>query len=222
MYSHPDQSLTRARPFSALHWRARRGILNAERLGSDLSILAMAHGATCLGTDETVRSHFDRAHLGVDAIALVRFRLARLTSTIAVPTFRAWSRDDQRRLAMSIADAAFGAGRIVLVVSPYDVILQPRLKNAMRIFRSMRPPGVGDADVVRARISADGGTTSLRSCEEALDCEFSRKRIFGLMVGGVLAIDLSTPLGPESTLWSRPAGWIPDWDLLGWPAVRSG
>ena len=150
-FRHPDrrckmhlQSIhiaAHSRPNSAVHWRARRGWMNAIRLGADLSTLAMAYEAARLEPDGTVESLFERSSLGANAIALVRFRFARLTSTIAVPTFRTWKRNELRRSAMSVAEVACATGRVVLIVSPDAVILQPRLRNATRILRSMRPPG---------------------------------------------------------------------------------
>lgn len=219
MSSHPDRCVRAKTSFSPLHWRARREYSCVKRLGSELSALAAVHGATCLVPDETLRSSFDRVHLGTDAVALVRFRFAGVTSTIAVPTFRTWSRNERRRLAISIAEGAFAVGRYVQVVSPYDVTLQPRLANAMRMFQVMRPPIDGDARAVRRRIVADGGTTSLQACEEALACPSSRERIFGLMAGGTIAIDLAGLLGSHSTVRLNPDGWTFDWDVLGWQAV---
>jgi len=179
----------------------------------------MVHGATGLAPDKTIQSRFDRVNLGADAVALVRFRSDGVPSTIAVPTFRTWCRNDRRTLAISIAEGAFAAGRYVQVVSPYDVVLQPRLANATVIFGAMRPPIAGDARAVRDRIFADGGITSLRACEDALDCPSSRERIFGLMAGGVIAIDLAGDLGSDSTVRLNPDGWSFDWDVLGWQAV---
>lgn len=221
MHSQSIHIAAHSRPTSAVHWRARRGWMNAIRLGADLSTLAMAYGAARLEPDEMVESLFERSSLGADAIALVRFRFARLTSTIAVPTFRTWKRNERRRSAMSVAEAACATGRVVLIVSPDAVILQPRLRNATRILRSMRPPGLDDAEVVREHILASGGEATLASCETALGCTSSRGRLFGLIVGGAVGIDLTLPLDGESVLRSRPAGWLPDWDVLGWPAVRS-
>lgn len=219
MHSHPDRCVRVKPSFSPLHWQARREYSCVKRLESELSKLAAVYGATGLVPDETLRTRFERVHLGTDTVALVRFRFAGVTSTIAVPTFRTWGRNERRRLAISIAESAFASGRYVQVVSPYDVTLQPRLANAIRIHQNMRPPSAGDVSAVQLRITADGGTTSLQACEEALDCPSSRERIFGLMAGGKIAIDLAVPLGPQSAVRLNPDGWTFDWDVLGWQSV---
>lgn len=220
MFLHIHSKSARVQPSRALSWQARRGYANAERLGQDVSMLAVAHGATCLGRDEQAATLFDRAGLGADAIAVVRFRASGMTSTVAIPTYRTWNRYTSRRLAVDISEAAFAVGRLVVVASPHDVTLQPRLGNAGRICRSMLPPAAGDAEAVRARIRIAGGEASLRSCQAALGPPLSLARIFGLMVGGQLAIDLETPLGDDSTVRVRPDGWIFDWGMFGWQAIR--
>lgn len=208
--------------YPSVHWQARRGYLNAQRLGYSVRTLATAYGATCLPPDETVQARFDHSGIGADAIALVRFRISDLVCTVAVPTIRTWERRDRRGLASTIAEAAFAAGRNVIVVPPRDVIREPRLSNATRIGRSMRPPAAGDLEILRNCIAAGRGTASLKACEDALSSPYARARIFGLMAGGSLGIDLDDVLGRGSTVQLRPEGWVFDWDVLGWQPIRPG
>ena len=204
MSMRPDPITPPVQALAGLNWQTRRGRANAARLCADLRVLAMVHGAIPIGPDEVVGDQFDRVQLGPDAVALERFRLFRTATTIAVPTFRTWSCGKRRRLTYATAEAALATGRIVLVASPLDVILQPRLANAITMLRRMRPPAIGDAEAVRERIVGDGGTTKLGICAETLASPFAMNRIFGLMVGGVLEIDFSVPLGPESMVRLNP------------------
>jgi hypothetical protein len=221
MFSNSNPATSTGRCHQPMHWQARRGYAIAKRLGFSVRALATAYGATWLGTDETVQAYFESAMLGAEAVALVRFRISDRTCTVAIPTIRTWDRSDRRLMSMSIAEASFASGRIVTVVSPRDVIREPRLSNATHIFRTMRPPAAGDAQAVRNRIAVCNGEASLMACEDALASPCARSRIFGLMAGGLLGIDLASPLGPESAIRLRPTDWAFDWDVLGWRAVRT-
>lgn len=219
MFPHTDPTADRTQPCRVLNWQVRRGYANARRLEQDVAMLAVANGATCLGRDAHVADLFERAGMGDDAIAVVRFKASGRTSTVAVPTFRTWNRDTRRRLASEVAEAAFHGGRVVLVASPHDVTRQPRLANAGVICRSMLPPAAGDAEIVGSCIRRGGGEASLEACGEALGPPLARERIFGLMAGGCLEIDLDVALGAESRVRLRRCGWSFGWDMFGWPTA---
>lgn len=169
--------------------------------------MAISHGAVCLGPDEIARRFFDWVGIGPDAVAVVRFRHSSQSCTIALPTFRTWGRNDLRRRTAHAASSAFAAGRNVVVQDPGAVKLQPRLCNAEHMLRSMRVPAMGDAATLSRLLSAQGGEASLAECEAALASPFADGRIFGLMVGGHVEIDLSVPLSADSLVRLRPPGW---------------
>jgi len=218
MFSEIDPNAERGPPARALSWQIRRGYANANRLAQDVSMLAVANGATCLGRDEHAATVFEKLGLGADAIASVLFRASGMTSTVAVPTIRTWNRPSSRRLVDRIAGDAFAFGRLV-IASPHDVARQPRLANAARLCRSMCPPAAGDARAVEACIAVRGVQASLRECEAVLGAPLALQRIFGLMVGGFIEIDLESAFGADSAVRLRPRDWIFDWSIFGW---RSG
>ena len=97
--------------------------------------------------------------------------------------------------------------------------LEPRLANALRIFQRKETPASGDAEAVTRIIEARGGEASLSECEAALDSPLARERIFGLVFGGHLQMDLSSALTERSTVRLRPPDWTFRWDVLGWHPI---
>ncbi|MER2266096.1 hypothetical protein [Methylobacterium oxalidis] len=200
----------------SLDWRRRRGYRNACRLGRQVSSLAETFGAVCLGPDDFVGSLYCRSGLGDDAVAAVRFDASGRTSTIVVPTLRTWHRPHLRALANRLASVSYAYGRIVLVVPPAEVRRQPRLDNAERIVGSMRPPAAGDLATLARCAAARGDVADLATCAAALPGPHALERIFGLMAGGHLSIDLDAALGPRSIVRLRASCWSTPWEVLGW------
>ncbi|CAO4171743.1 hypothetical protein IHEIED_01854 [Methylorubrum populi] len=66
---------------------------------------------------------------------------------------------------------------------------------------------MGDAATLSRLLSAQGGEASLAECEAALASPFAHGRIFGLMAGGHVEIDLSVPLSADSLVRLQPPGW---------------
>ncbi|WP_132254936.1 hypothetical protein [Methylobacterium segetis] len=143
-------------------------------------------------------------------------------ATIIVPTTRTWYRPHLRTLVDCLCAEAHGLGRDVAVVSPIEVRRQPRLGGAECVLRSMKPPAAGDASTLARSIAARGGAANLATCAAALPGPYALDRIFGLMAGGLLSIDLDIELGAESIVRLREASWPFPWDALGWRSARQG
>lgn len=199
--------------------RTRRGCRNAKRLSFEASAVAAVHGALGLGIDHDLRGLLAHSGLGEDAVAAVRFRGPDREYGVILPTDRTWKRPRLRRLAYSVAAQASASGVRSLVVPPAHVRLEPRLANALRIFQRKETPASGDAEAVTRIIEARGGEASLSECEAALDSPLARERIFGLVFGGHLQMDLSSALTERSTVRLRPPDWTFRWDVLGWHPI---
>lgn len=202
--------------------RTGRGCRNAQRLGYEASVVAAVHGALHLGIDRDLCGLLADSGLGKDAVAAVRFRGSGREYGVILPTDRTWKRPRLRRLAYSVAALASVDGVECLVVPPRAVRLEPRLANALRIFHRKETPASGDAEAVNRIIETLGGEAPLVDCEAGLDSPRARERIFGLVFGGHLEIDLSTELTGRSAVRLRPPDWTFHWDVLGWHPVDGG
>ncbi|WP_342111337.1 hypothetical protein [Methylobacterium sp. SI9] len=158
-----------------------------------------------------MRHSFDRNGLGPEAVAVVGFRASGYPCAIAVPTFRAWNRHDmQRRIVSAVRDATASC-RSTMLASPFDVTAQPRLSNVERMLQTMRPPAIGDGVSLVRLLEAQNGEASLAQCESVVASPFAVERIFGLMAGGLVEIELSVPIGAESRVRLRSSEWPFDW-----------
>ncbi|MGW5837951.1 hypothetical protein ACWFZ6_08010 [Methylorubrum extorquens] len=172
-----------------------------------------------LGLDDELCRLLGRAGLGEDAVTAVRFRGSGRESGVIVPTHRTWDRSRLRALAFEVACRALHDERDVLVVPPAEVEREPRLTNARRIFGAKEVPAYGDASALVRCIALRGGEATLADCEAALAGPFARKRIFGLVFGGHVEIDLSTELAEQTLVRLRSQDWTFGWNALGWRSI---
>lgn len=194
--------------------------MNARRLGCEASVLAAVHGAVRLGMDQELCCLLRRAGLGEDAVTAIRLRGSGREYGVILPTDRTWSQPRLRGYAFSAGFRALAGGHQVLIVPPADVRLQPRLANAHWIFQAKEVPACGDVDALTRCIEARGGKASLAACEAALASPLARERIFGLVFGGHLEMDLMTELTGESVVRRRPPCWTFGWGALGWQLLQ--
>jgi hypothetical protein len=100
----------------------------------------------------------------------------------------------------------------MVLASPVDVEAQPRLGNAERILRTMRPPAMGDAGALIGLLESVNGEASLAQCTAVVASPFAVERIFGLMAGGLIELDLSLPICAASRVRlpssDRPFHWL--------------
>lgn len=206
---------------SALRWRMRRGRRNTRRLEYEASVLASICGAIPLGPDERLRDSLARRGMEEDAVGTVRFSEVDGKYGMILPTDRTWN---QTRLRGLIYDAGFessAAGERILIVPPADVRLQPRLANALCVFNQKKVPIRRDLDAVAGLLESRDGEAPLVACEAALDSPGARERIFGLLFGGYLELDLLSPITDRSMVRLGSRCRTSGWGQLGWRILRS-
>lgn len=206
---------------SALRWRMRRGCYNAKRLEYEATVLASVYGALRLGRDEELRSLLARRGLGEDAISALRFREADAEYGVILPTDRTWNLPRLQGLTFDAGFDMSAAGHRILVVPPADVRLQPRLANAQHVFHAKKAPACGDLDVLIRWIETQGGEAPLDACVAALDSPGARERIFGLVFGGHLALDLASAITDLSIVRLGSRCRTSSWDRLGWRILQT-
>ena len=160
-----------------------------------------------------------RFGLGEEAVAAVHFRGSGREYRVILPTDRTWKRPRLRRVVYSAATVASAGGAESLVVPPADVRLEPRLANALPISHRKETPASGAVEALNCIIAARGGQAPLAECEAGLDSPQARERIFGLVYGGHLKLDLNTELNDRSAVRLRPPDWTFSWDVLGWQPI---
>lgn len=207
---------------SALRWRMRRGCYNAKRLEYEATVLASVCGAVRLGRDEELRSSLARRGLGEDAVSALRFREADFEYGVVLPTDRTWNLPRLRGPTFDVGFEMSAAGHRILVVPPADVRLQPRLANAQHVFHAKKVPACGDLDVLIRWIETQGGEAPLDACVAALDSPGARERIFGLVFGGHLSLDLASKITGLNLLRLGSRCRMSSWDKLGWRILRTG
>jgi hypothetical protein len=190
---------------SALRWRMQRGCNNARRLAYEATVLMSVHGAG----------------LGSDTVVAVRFRRSGSEYGVVLPTDRTWNQPRLRDLAFAVGYRAATGGHRVVIASPAEVRAQPRLGNAQSIFHTKAPPACGDLEELTRHIDERGGEAPLIDCRAALSGRDARERIFGLLFGGHLRMDLTTPLTDQSVVRLRLPDQASGWEALGWHLLRT-
>jgi hypothetical protein len=206
---------------SALRWRMRRGCCNAKRLEYEASVLASVYGAVRLGRDEELRSLLARRGLGEDAVSALRFREADTEYGVILPTDRTWNLPRLQCLTFDVGFDMSTEGHRILVIPPADLRLQPRLANAQHVFHAKKAPARGDLDVLIRWIETHGGEATLGACVAALDSPGARERVFGLVFGGHLALDLASAITDLSIVRLGARFRTSSWDRLGWRILRT-
>lgn len=206
---------------SALRWRMRRGCHNAKRLEYEASVLATVHGAVRLKRADELSSLLARADLGADTAGALRFRESGVEYDLVLPTDRTWNLPRLRRAVADVGLRASSEGLRILIVPPAEVRSQPRLANAQHIFHAKKVPACGDLDRLTRWMQERGSEAPLVACEAELDSPEARERIFGLVFGGHLAIDLASPMTDQSIVRLRARRGTSSWDQLGWCSLRT-
>jgi hypothetical protein len=198
-----------------------RGCLNAKRLEYEASVLASVHGAVRLGHDAELSDLLREGGLGDDAISALRFQGTGSEYSVVLPTDRTWNHARLKGRVLDIGLRASALGRSILIASPAIMRRQPRLGNALHIFHTMMVPACGDLERSTACVDARGGEATLLECQAAVPGRDPRRRIFGLVFGGHLVLDLHTEITDLSTvrLRSRQPDW--GWEVLGWCPVQA-
>jgi len=186
------------------------------RLGCKASILASVHGAIRLGLDQDLCCQLARVGLEEDAVTVIRFRGLEIEYSVILPTCRTWKQARLRGLAFEVDRRVQTDGHHVLVVPPADVQRKPRFANAHYVFHEKLVPACGDVHAVTRCIKQFGGEAPLDACQAALSGPLGRRRIFGLLLGGHIEIDLAFELPDRSIVRLREQCWAFDWAVLGW------
>jgi hypothetical protein len=199
----------------------RRGFLNAKRLDYEASVLASVYGAVRLGEDLELTGLLREVGLGEDAISALRFRQNGSEYSVILPTERTWKQARLKDRAFGVGLRESAVGRSVLIVPPAEVRLQPRLRNAKRIYHTKMVPACGDMETLIACINAWGDGASLIDCEAALAGPHPRNRVFGLVYGGHFAMDLMVGITDQSVVRLRHPHPNGCWETLGWRPVHA-
>lgn len=199
----------------------RRGCLNVKRLEYEASVLASVHGVVRIGCHEELADLLRQASLGDDAISALLFRGTGREYDVILPTDRTWNQTRLRQRVFEVGLRASAVGRRILIVPPAELRLQPRLRNAQKIFHTKTVPACGDRETTTACIDARGGEAALVECEAALAGPWSKERVFGLVYCGHLAMDLEVEITHSSAVRLRNP--YPDWgwETLGWRPVQA-
>nr|WP_137827982.1 hypothetical protein [Methylobacterium sp. L1A1] len=184
-------------------------------------MLASVFGAVPLGHDEGLRNLLARRGLEEDAVGTLRFREADGEFGMILPTDRTWNQMRLRGLILEVGFESSAAGERILVVPPTEVRMQPRLANALHVFDQKKVPIRSDLDAVACWLKSHDGEAPLAACEAVLDSPRSRERIFGLVFGGYLALDLLSPITDRSMVQLGPRCRTSGRDQLGWRILRS-
>jgi hypothetical protein len=211
----------RQAPFSALRWRMRRGFLNVKRLDYEASVLASVHGAVRLGPDLQLAGLLRGVGLGDDAISILRFRQSGCEFSLVLPTERTWRNTRAKGRAYAVCIHESAAGRLILIVPPAELKLRPRLNNAKRIFHTKMVPACGDLETLTACINDRGGEATLIDCEAVLAGLHPRNRVFGLVYGGHLAMNLNVAITDLSTVRLQQSNPKWSWEVLGWRPIHT-
>ena len=206
----------RVRPLSSLAWRLRRGYSNTKRLRYEVSVLAVVHGAIRLGIEQELCQRLAQAGLGEDAVTAVRFHAWDVVYDVIVPTYRTWTHPRLHGIALSVGLRVPAHRHLTLIAPPAEIQAEPRLGNAHRIFHDKLVPIRGDAGSAIRCIEEHGGQASLVACETALGSPFAKERIFGLVFGGYLEIDLTAEIAEQSIVRIGRDTESFDWAGLGW------
>lgn len=191
-----------------------------KRLEYEASVLASVNGAVRLGHDVELAGLLRRVGLGDDAISVLRLRGTDGEYRVILPTDRTWNHARLKERVLGVGLHASALGLPILIASPAVLRRQPRLGNAQHIFRAMTVPACGDLERSTACIDARSGEAALVECQAAVAGQDPRRRIFGLVFGGHLALDLDEEITDRSTvrLRSRRPDW--GWEALGWRPIQ--
>jgi hypothetical protein len=216
--SHPP---SKQASLSALHWRVRRGCLNVRRIEYEASVLASVHGAVRLGHDLELVGLLRGVGLSEDAISALRFRGTGGEYGVILPTERTWNQTRLKERAFDVGLRASATVRPILIISPAELRLEPRLGNAQHIFRAKTAPACGDMETLTACIDDRGGEAALVECEAALAGPHPRERVFGLVYSGHLAMNLEVGLTDRSAVRLRHPFPNWGWEALGWRPIQA-
>lgn len=169
-----------------------------QRLQKNLSALLGLCAKIQVGDTDPYIEHLMKAYgFRQFELALAGVKVGGRTATLVCAPYLVWTQHAKRLLAFK-HDAQLADRKVVLV--PESVVQrQPRLNNALMVANAseVHVPPTGRMQIL-AHLIDNGSRSTIRECSTVLDHPDPVAAVFALIASGVLSIDLTRLIVPDS------------------------